>query len=189
MYLIERWFTESDIKQYGEAAKSTGVSVQHFNVSEYDEVAAAFARIFEWQANGMVLSQNPLFSLIREELAHAALSLRLPLMTSSDTYVAAGALISYSASLRHALQSGGALVKRLLKGERAGDIPVLLPAKFELFLNMKTAHALGLTFPPLTGVAPLPSRMNSSPSVRDLRVCALGAVIFILHRVIEDVGL
>ena len=141
-------FTENDIKQYGEAAKSTGVSVQHFNVSGYEEVAAAFAKIVEWQANGVVLSQNPLFSLIREELARAALSLRLPLMTSSDTYVVAGALISYGASLRDALQSGGALVKRLLKGERAGDIPVLLPTKFELFLNMKTAHALGLTFPP-----------------------------------------
>ena len=117
-------------------------------MSEYDEVAVAFERIVEWQANGVVLSQNPLFSLIRGELAHSALSLRLPLMTSSDTFVTAGALMSYGASLRDALQSGGALVKRLLKGERAGDIPVLLPTRFELFLNMKTANALGLKFPP-----------------------------------------
>lgn len=96
----------------------------------------------------MILSQTAIFALIREELARAAPSSRLPMMTYSDTFVSSGALMSYGSSLRDLFLAGGALVKRILMGERAGDIPVLLPTKFELVLNMKTAKALGLTIAP-----------------------------------------
>jgi putative tryptophan/tyrosine transport system substrate-binding protein len=140
--------TENDIKQYGEAAKLLGVSVRSYEIAEYDEVAAAFARLKEWQADGVILSQTALFALVREELAHAALAHRLPMLTFLDTFVSSGALASYGSPVRDVFLAGGALVKRILMGERAGDIPVVQPTKFELVLNMKTAHALGLTFPP-----------------------------------------
>jgi putative tryptophan/tyrosine transport system substrate-binding protein len=70
------------------------------------------------------------------------------MMTWADTFVSSGALMSYGSSHRDVFLAGGALVKRVLMGERAGDIPVLLPTKFELVLNMRTAKALGLTIAP-----------------------------------------
>jgi putative tryptophan/tyrosine transport system substrate-binding protein len=140
--------TDNDIREYGEAAKLLGVSTRPFEIGEYDEVVAAFSRITEWQGDGVILSQTPLFALIREELAHAALSSHLPMMAYSDTFVSSGALASYGSSLRELFLGGGALVKRVLNGERAGDIPVLQPTKFELVVNMTTADTLGLTFSP-----------------------------------------
>jgi putative ABC transport system substrate-binding protein len=140
--------TENDIQKYGEAAKLLDVSVRVFDVDDYDGVAPAFAEITEWRGDAMIISQTAIFPLIREELAHAALSSRLPMMTFSDTFVSSGALMSYGSSLRDVFSAGGVLVKRVLMGERAGDIPVLLPTKFELVLNRKTAKALGLTITP-----------------------------------------
>jgi putative ABC transport system substrate-binding protein len=140
--------TENDIKQYGEAARLVGVTVQDFEIAAYDQVEAAFAKLSEWKADGVITSQTPLFPLLREELANAALAARLPLMAFSDTFVPLGALMSYGSSLRDMFLSGGPLVKRILAGERPGEIPVVNPTKFELVVNMKTATALGLTFPP-----------------------------------------
>jgi putative ABC transport system substrate-binding protein len=140
--------TENDVKQYGEAAKLLGVTVQDFEIAEYDQVGAAFAKLNEWKADGVITSQTPLYGLIRQELVDAALAARLPLMAFSDTFVGVGALISYGTSLREMFLSGGPLVKRVLAGERPSEIPVVNLTKFELVVNMKTAAALGLTFPP-----------------------------------------
>jgi putative ABC transport system substrate-binding protein len=102
--------TENDVKQYGEAAKLLGVTVQDFEIAEYDQAGAAFAKLNEWKADGVITSQTPLYGLIRQELVDAALAARLPLMAFSDTFVGVGALISYGTSLREMFLSGGPLV-------------------------------------------------------------------------------
>jgi putative ABC transport system substrate-binding protein len=139
--------TENDLKEYGEAAKLADVTVRGFEIAEYDQVDAAFAKLTEWKAEGVITSQTPLFPLIREELAHAALSAHLPLLAFSDTFVPVGALMSYGSSLQDLFLSGGPLVKRILLGERPGEIPIVNPTKFELVVNMKTAAALSLMLP------------------------------------------
>ncbi|MFO1157847.1 MAG: ABC transporter substrate-binding protein [Reyranellaceae bacterium] len=139
--------TENDIKQYNGAAKRVDMTVESFEIAEYDQIGAAFVKLTEWKADGVITSQTPLFALIRKELADAALAANLPLMAYSDTFVDQGALMSYGSSMRDVFLSVGSLVRRVLAGERPNEIPIVNPTKFELVVNMKTAAALSLTFP------------------------------------------
>jgi putative ABC transport system substrate-binding protein len=84
----------------------------------------------------------------RKGIVDAALRLLLPSIYGYREYADDGGLISYGASISDTYRRAAVYVDKIIKGTRPGDLPVQLPTKFELVINLKTAKALGLTVPP-----------------------------------------
>jgi ABC-type uncharacterized transport system substrate-binding protein len=98
-------------------------------------------------AAGVVIGGDPVFNSRSEQLAELALRHRLPAIFQYRQFVSAGGLMSYGGSLTDAYRLVGVYAGRILKGEKPTDLPVQQITRVELIINMKTAKALGITFP------------------------------------------
>ena len=87
-------------------------------------------------------------SVQRNLIVELAARHRLPAVYFERLFVASGGLISYGANFTDLYRLAAGYVDRILKGEKAADLPVQAPTKYELVINLKTAKALGLTVPP-----------------------------------------
>lgn len=108
----------------------------------------AFAKFANAKADALLASGSPLFTSQGNALAALAKTYKLPAIYDVRNLVAAGGLISYSSSLNGAYRQAGEYAGRILKGAKAGELPVLQATTFELTINLKTAKALGITIPP-----------------------------------------
>ena len=114
------------------------------NRVEIEAAISAFAR----EPAGGVIAMSDGFTVIHRDLIIAlAARYRLPAAYPFRFFVADGGLISYGVDLRDMQQRAAIYVDRILKGAKPADLPVQLPTKFELVINLKTAKALGLTIP------------------------------------------
>jgi putative tryptophan/tyrosine transport system substrate-binding protein len=94
---------------------------------------------------GLIVVANPITNTHRELIAALAARHRLPAVYQYRYFVTAGGLASYGPDVNDLFRRSASYVDRILKGEKAGDLPVQLPTKFELVINLKTARNLGLT--------------------------------------------
>jgi ABC-type uncharacterized transport system substrate-binding protein len=129
------------------AARILGVQLQVLHASTERDFDRAFAELVQLRAGGLVISPSPLFGSRGEQLSALAIRHAIPTIGFDREFVAAGGLMSYGGSLTEAFHTLGAYTGRILKGEKPADLPVQQITKVELTINMKTAKALGLTFP------------------------------------------
>jgi ABC-type uncharacterized transport system substrate-binding protein len=95
-----------------------------------------------------VIAVDALFNDQRDQIVGLARSYSVPTIYELRESVAAGGLMSYAPSINAAYRQAGIYAGRIFKGEKPGDMPVMLPTKFELVINLKTAKELGLDIPP-----------------------------------------
>jgi len=91
------------------------------------------------------VSSDPLFFIARKELVGLTARYALPTIFADREQAEAGGLISYGASRPDAYRQAGNYIGRVVKGESPADLPVVLPTKFVLLINLKTAKALGIS--------------------------------------------
>jgi putative ABC transport system substrate-binding protein len=129
------------------AAKAFGQEASVLNATTEAHIDDAFAAIAQQRIGALFVSADPLFFNHRDKVVALAARHRTPTIYAYREQVEAGGLISYGASRSDAYRQAGNYVGRILKGEKPGTLPVVLPTKFELLLNLKTAKALGLDLP------------------------------------------
>jgi ABC-type uncharacterized transport system substrate-binding protein len=125
----------------------SGVALQNLRVNTRDDVVGAFVAAARERAEAVyVVSAATLFAE-RRTISDLALKHRLPTMTAESEYVDAGLLASYGANYPDLFKRAAFYVDKILKGAKPGDLPMELPTKFDLVINLKTAKALGLGIP------------------------------------------
>jgi putative ABC transport system substrate-binding protein len=130
------------------AAKAVGRELQVLRAGTEREFDAAFATLAKRPNPALIVSVDPLFDSHRPQLIALAEQYALPTAYYLREFAETGGLVSYGASILDAYRRAGVYAGRILKGEKPADLPVQLPTRFELVINLKTARKLGLTVPP-----------------------------------------
>jgi putative ABC transport system substrate-binding protein len=130
------------------AAPSLGVEVSPLSVRDANEIERGIADFARTSNSGLIVAGSPAVTRHRKLITKLAIQHRLPAVYPYRYFVAAGGLISYGPDLVDPFRRAAVYVDRILKGEKPGDLPVQMPTKYELVINLKTAKALGLMVPP-----------------------------------------
>jgi putative ABC transport system substrate-binding protein len=134
-------------KEVQTAARALGIKLHVLNASSEPEFDAVFATATQLQADGLVIGPDTFFNSRIEQLAALTVRHALPAVYQWREFTAAGGLLSYGSSITDVYRQAGVYTGRILKGEKPADLPVQQATKVELFINLKTAKALGLTMP------------------------------------------
>jgi putative ABC transport system substrate-binding protein len=130
------------------AVAALGRQIEVFAASTNDEIDMAFGRMVQWRAEALLIGSGPLFiGRGARQLATLAVRYTLPAIHFLRQFVELGGLMSYGTSLLDTERQAGIYVGRILKGEKPGDLPVILPTRFALVINLTTARVLGIEVP------------------------------------------
>jgi putative ABC transport system substrate-binding protein len=138
---------QGQAKDVQEAAQALGQRLVVLNGGTDADIDAAFASLAQRRVGALLVGADPSFDPRRDRLIALAAQHAVPAIYQFRDYALAGGLMSYGASISDLYQQVGIYVGRILKGDKPADLPVLLPTKFELVINLKTAKTLRLDIP------------------------------------------
>jgi putative ABC transport system substrate-binding protein len=131
-----------------ETASSLGVTLQIHDIRTGNDLATAFDAGIRDRVEGLLTTAESIFVVHRAQLIELAVRHRLPAIYSHSVVVDSGGLMAYDVNYPDLLRRAATYVDKILKGAKPSDLPVQQPTKFEFVINLNTAKALGLTFPP-----------------------------------------
>jgi putative ABC transport system substrate-binding protein len=137
-----------DLNATQDAARTLGVAVQAVEARSVDDLPGSFEAIARERADAVIMLGDSLFgSSATPQIADSVARSRLPTMHYDRQSVAAGGLMSYGPSRASLHRRGAYYVDRILRGAKPADLPVKQPMTFDFVVNLKTAQALGISFP------------------------------------------
>jgi len=137
----------AELEDLRTAADRLGQQLHHYSASTVAEIDQVFAELGQQRLEALVLNGDLFFTSQRELIVTLAARYRIPTIYHEDAFVKIGGLISYGADVPGAYRQAGVYAGRILKGTKPADLPVLLPDKFDVAINLKAAKALGLNVP------------------------------------------
>jgi len=140
-------FTEYEMIEVQNAARSLGLELRILNASTVGEIDTAFATLAQVRTGALLISNETFFNYRREQIVALAARHAVPTMYGQSQWPTGGGLISYGFNIAETYRQIGVYVGRILKGEKPANLPVQQATKIELVINLATAKALGLTVP------------------------------------------
>jgi putative ABC transport system substrate-binding protein len=139
---------ESQLRDVQDAAANLGLRLVIVRANVESEFDPAFSTVVTQRAGAMLVCASPFFNSRRQQLVVLATSHALPAIFEWRDFAVAGGLMSYGTSLSSAYRQAGLYAGRILKGEKASDLPIVQSTKFEFVINLSTAKALHVEVPP-----------------------------------------
>ena len=136
------------VKRAKIAASGLKINIQAVPVKARQEIETAFKMITKEHAEALILIVSRFVDVHRTQLIELAKKSKIPAMCWSPSMARAGCLMSYGADRFDMVRRAATYVDKILKGANPADLPVELPTKYDLVVNLKTAKTLGITFPP-----------------------------------------
>ena len=137
----------SQVKDIEEGAARLKIRVTPIGLRQAADIEPAFKRGAALGAQIYIVTQSPLIMTQRQAIVDRSLRSKVPAIFSDGRFVEAGGLMSYAPSFQDNFRRAAAYVDKILKGAKPGELPIEQPVKFELVVNLKTAKAMGITFP------------------------------------------
>jgi putative tryptophan/tyrosine transport system substrate-binding protein len=137
----------AEINDLQVAAHSLGLDVMLLDASDESEIDAAFSVLSRNKVGALIIATDPLLLGKREQIVQLAAHHKIPTIYFFRDFVDAGGLMSYGPDIHNGYRQVGVYVGRILKGERAGELPIVQPTRFDLVINLRTARTLDLEIP------------------------------------------
>lgn len=137
------------VREAARPAHALGLRLQPAGFRSAGDFEAAFAAMTKERAEAVIALPDPTTFVHRKQLADLALRHRLPALLTHLEGAADGSLMAYSTNVSELFRRSASYVDRMMRGAKAGDLPIEQPTKFELAINLRTAGTLGLTIAPL----------------------------------------
>ena len=140
-------FAGEFFRQAEEAARPLALDLSAAAVRDVSEINDAFTTVASETDTGLIVMADAFMSVHRELIVALAARHRVPAIYPYRYYVTDGALMSYGIEFTELFERAALCIDRILRGERASELPVQAPTNFSLVVNLRTAKALGLVLP------------------------------------------